>query len=133
MAEIKVKTSCRSEMVDIGCRIESLLPKDFGDGLCNLFCLHTTCGLTVNENADPAVKSDILGYLSRSVPQDDPHFTHSEGNSDSHVKTLMTGPSLTLPVRDGALLLGTWQGIYLCEYDGPRTRTVAVTFVKAAS
>ena len=133
MAEIKVRTSSRSEMLDISSRTEALIPKGFKDGLCNLFCLHTTCALTVNENADPSVKSDILGYLAKAVPQAEPLFSHSEGNSDSHIKTLMAGPSLTLPVRDGAFLLGRWQGVFLCEFDGPRERTVAVTFIAAAS
>lgn len=133
MAEIKVRTSCRSEMVDISVRAAALIPTGFKDGLCNLFCLHTTCGLTVNENADPAVQSDILGYLASAVPPDAGFFTHAEGNSDAHVKTLLAGPSLTIPVRDGAFLLGRWQGIYLCEFDGPRERAVVVTFTAAAS
>lgn len=131
MAEIKVRSSSRSEMIDIGARAEALVPKGF-NGLCHLFCLHTTCGLAVNENADPDVKSDILAYLSKAVPKDSPLFSHSEGNSDSHIKALMAGSSLSLPVRDGSLLLGRWQGVYLCEFDGPRERSVAVTFVSAA-
>ncbi len=131
MHRFNVKTSCRSEMLDITSRVQELVPPELKNGLCHVFCLHTTAGLTVNENADPAVRADILHHLDRQVPWDDPAFTHGEGNSSAHIKASMMGLSLTVPVERGRLKLGTWQGIYFCEFDGPRMRSVEVSFVKA--
>ncbi len=133
MPEIEVKSSARSEMIDISGQVDHMVPSSLEEGVCLIFCLHTTCGLTVNENADPDVKRDVLGCLEKLAPQGDPAFRHSEGNSDSHIKALITSPSLVVPVRDGRLQLGTWQGVYLCEFDGPRTRTVSVTFTESYS
>ncbi len=131
MAEITVRTARRCELVDISSQVESLIPKGFGDGVCNLFCLHTTAGLTVNENADSSVKADILAHLDRAVPAEHPSYSHSEGNSAAHIKALMTGHCLALPVESGALKLGRWQGVFLCEFDGPRSRTVAASFAES--
>ncbi len=98
-----------------------------GEGICVLFTQHTTCGLTVNENADPDVQGDMLGFLARLIPQHDPDFKHFEHNSDAHIKSSLVGTSATVPFRNGKLLLGRWQGIYLCEFDGPRERQVVFT------
>ena len=115
-------------MIDITSQLDKLLPKS-GDGVCVLFTQHTTCGLTVNENADPDVKSDMLGFLERLIPQYEPNFKHFEHNSDAHIKSSIVGASSTVPFENGKLLLGRWQGIYLCEFDGPRARKVLVTIV----
>jgi len=113
--------------VDITSEISELLPD--GDGICVLFVQHTTCGLTVNENADPDVQSDMLGFLRRLIPQYEPNFEHSEHNSDSHIKASLMGSSVTVPFENGNLCLGRWQGIYLCEFDGPRERMVVVATI----
>ena len=99
------------------------------DGIIFLKNLHTTCALTINENADPDVKSDILKDLGRKFPKE-PYFDHFEGNSDAHVKTSIIGPSLSLIIDDGKVLLGTWQGIYLMEFDGPRAREVKMKIME---
>lgn len=99
------------------------------DGIIVLQTLHTTCALTINENADPDVKSDILKDLGRKFPKE-PYFDHFEGNSDAHVKTSIIGPSLSLIIDDGKVLLGTWQGIYLMEFDGPRLREVKMKIME---
>ena len=113
-------------MIDITSRIDELVPEK-GEGICILFVQHTTCGLTVNENADPDVKSDMLGFLQRLIPQYEPHFNHFEHNSDAHIKSSLVGSSVTIPFTNGKLLLGRWQGIYLCEFDGPQERQILVT------
>ena len=95
----------------------------------HLFCLHTTCGLTINENADPAVMRDVMDALNRLVPENYP-YRHGEGISDAHIKSSLVGSSLTLPLSAGRLVLGTWQGIYLLEFDGPRERKIAITVTK---
>lgn len=97
------------------------------DGIANVFCPHTTAGITINENADPDVTADILAALQKMVPAMD--YAHIEGNSPAHIKTLMTGSSVTVPVNQGGLALGRWQGIYFCEYDGPRDRKFYVQVV----
>ena len=140
MKSISVRSSGREEMVDITREVEVVLPP--GSGACLLFTQHTTCGLTINENADPDVKSDMLEWLRWLVPQfpspnDEgaapgkgvgvPAFKHFEHNSDAHIKSSLVGSSVTVPFEDGKLLLGRWQGIYLCEFDGPRERRVLVT------
>jgi len=133
MPEITVRTARRCELVDISSQVESLMPKGFEEGVCNVFCPHTTAGLSLNENADPSVKSDILAHLERAVPSEHPSYTHSEGNSAAHIKALMTGHCLAIPVKSGSLALGRWQGIYLCEFDGPRSRSVTASFVKTGA
>lgn len=122
---ISVSSSEREEMIDITSKVAAGLPA--GDGLCVLFTQHTTCGLTINENADPDVKSDMLGFLRRLIPQYEPNFRHFEHNSDAHIKSSLVGSSVTVPFENGKLLLGRWQGIYLCEFDGPRERAVLMT------
>ena len=99
-------------------------------GICQVFVPHTTAGVTINENADPDVVTDMLAALNRMVP--DLPYLHGEGNSPAHLKSLLTGSSVMVPVEDGALRLGTWQGIYFCEYDGPRQRRVQVQILGEA-
>ena len=120
----------REEMIDITSDVENILDSDEAcDGVCTVFTQHTTCGVTVNENADPDVQSDMLGFLKRLIPQDEPHFKHGEQNSDAHIKSSLVGSSVTVPFENGKLLLGRWQGIYLCEFDGPRERMVIVSLM----
>jgi len=128
MKSISIRSKSREEMLDITSEISKLLPD--GDGICVLFVQHTTCGLTVNENADPDVQSDMLGFLRRLIPQYEPNFKHFEHNSDSHIKASLMGSSVTVPFENGKLCLGRWQGIYLCEFDGPRERTVLVSVAR---
>ena len=112
-------------MVDITVDAQKFVTESGRDeGVLVLFTQHTTCGLTINENADPDVKSDMLGFLKRLIPQYEPHFQHFEHNSDAHIKSSLVGSSVTVPFEGGELMLGRWQGIYLCEFDGPRERTV---------
>ncbi len=125
---LRVRTSAREQLVDITREVEArLAPLGKSEGVCTLFVQHTTAGLTVNENADPDVRHDLLLALRRLVPRDTAGFRHGEGNSDAHVKASLVGSSLTIPYADGKLLLGTWQGVYLCEFDGPRHRKVLMT------
>ncbi len=128
VTEIGIKTSKRIEARDITDEVRRALEGKEGQYV-HLFCLHTTCGLTINENADPAVMKDVIDALGRLVPADYP-YRHGEGNSDAHIKSSMMGCSLTVPLSAGRLVLGTWQGIYLMEFDGPRERRVALTVVR---
>lgn len=105
--------------------MQSVKESGVTEGICVVFCPHTTAGLTINENADPDVVSDMLFALNKTLP-DRPEFRHSEGNSHAHLKASYTGSSVTVIVENGRLLLGTWQGIYFCEFDGPRNRNFYV-------
>ena len=122
MKTITVSSSLREEMIDITADVQRYIGE--GDGICLLFIQHTTCGLTVNENADPDVQSDMLGFLQRLIPQYEPNFKHFEHNSDAHIKSSLVGSSVTVPFENSKLSLGRWQGIYVCEFDGPRERQV---------
>jgi secondary thiamine-phosphate synthase enzyme len=123
---LSVPTSRRIEMVDITGEIEELVQKlGVAEGVCHLFVAHTTAGLTINENADPSVPADILMVLNRII-SDKEAYRHLEGNSPAHIKASVMGPNLTVLVSHGRLLLGTWQGVFLCEFDGPRTRKVHI-------
>ncbi|MHA1277843.1 MAG: secondary thiamine-phosphate synthase enzyme YjbQ, partial [Candidatus Helarchaeota archaeon] len=124
ITQIKVKTSKREEIIDITDKIEQLLrTSKIKRGICRIFVPHTTAGITINENADRNVKVDFLNILKRLIPRSK-EYLHLEGNSDSHVKASLTGFSQNIIFQDGRLVLGTWQGIWFCEYDGPRTRNV---------
>jgi len=127
MEKLAISSTAREEMIDITRDVTKLLPDD-AEGICVLFTRHTTCGLTVNENADPDVQSDMLGFLRRLIPQYDESFRHFEHNSDAHIKSSLVGCTVTVPFEKGKLLLGRWQGIYLCEFDGPRERQILVSF-----
>ncbi|MBU0729086.1 MAG: secondary thiamine-phosphate synthase enzyme YjbQ [Proteobacteria bacterium] len=121
---IQIKTSSQMELVDITGKIQQELQSSgIEDGICIVYNPHTTAGLTINEGADPAVQSDILGALKKIVPLDYP-YRHMEGNSPAHVMTSLIGSSVTIFVNNGKLQLGTWQKIFFCEFDGPRTRKV---------
>lgn len=125
MEKIEVRSRRREEMIDITREVASHIPAE-GEGICVLFTQHTTCGLTINENADPDVQSDMLGFLRDKIPQYYKSFRHFEHNSDAHIKASLMGSSVTVPFAGGKLLLGRWQGIYLCEFDGARERQVIV-------
>jgi secondary thiamine-phosphate synthase enzyme len=129
MTQLDIRTKKRAEMVDITAEVKRAV-KDSGvrDGLCCVFVPHTTAAVTINENADPDVTRDIEAHMSRLVPRDG-GFAHVEGNSDGHIKSSMFGASEMLIVDGGRLVLGIWQGIYLCEFDGPRTRKVFVKVI----
>lgn len=122
---IKVRSSAREELVELTDEVRRNL-KESGarEGVCVLYVQHTTVGLTVNENADPDVPRDMLHALRTLVPQHGMNFHHGEENSDAHIKASLVGSSVTVPFRDGELLLGRWQGIFLCEFDGGRERMV---------
>jgi len=124
MEKINIRTTNRVELIDITDRIEAVVSKSkVKEGVCFIFCPHTTAGLTINENADPSVKRDIINTLNKLVPEGS-GYAHIEGNADSHIKSSLFGSSLTIFIEDGQLCLGTWQGIYFCESDGPRSREV---------
>jgi secondary thiamine-phosphate synthase enzyme len=126
---ISVSSSRREELIDITSRVRTLVAQSgVASGVLHLWSLHTTCALTVNEGADPDVRSDMTRFMRRLVPQD-AGFDHAEGNSDAHVKTSLFGPGLTLLIENGEPLLGTWQSVYLAEWDGPRSRTIAAAIV----
>ena len=129
MWTFEVETQRRVSFVDITRDVAALV-RDAGDGAAMVFVPHTTAGVTINEDADPSVRADLTMALERLVPHDLP-FTHLEGNSDAHVKASLMGSSVLVPVSGGALQLGTWQGIYFAEFDGPRRRRVLVTFLPA--
>ncbi len=119
---LTLNTRSRTEFLDLTGEIEAaVLKSGVREGLCHLFVPHTTAALTINENADPSVKSDILMVLNKIISDQEP-YRHLEGNSPAHIKASLLGPQLTLMVSGGRLVLGTWQGIYLCEFDGPRSR-----------
>jgi secondary thiamine-phosphate synthase enzyme len=123
---VPVGTGEREEIVNITGLVEAVVQKSgVSSGICIVFSVHTTCAITINENADPDVKDDILHGLAKIFPRGG-NYRHSEGNSDAHLKTSAVGQSVTAIVDQGRLVLGTWQGIMLCEFDGPRSRTVAV-------
>lgn len=129
MEKIYVQTGKRVDFVDITYQIEEIVKnKKVNNGVCFLFVPHTTCGLTINENADPSVRKDIIRKLNELVPEDD-NYSHLEGNADSHIKSTITGHSLILFIENNSLKLGTWQGVYLCEFDGPRKREVWLKIV----
>lgn len=129
MKTIRVKSNEREELIEITREVSNLVPEN-GAGICVLFTQHTTCGLTINENADADVKSDMLLFLRKTIPQYYQGFRHFEHNSDAHIKSSLVGSSVTVPFENGELLLGRWQGIYLCEFDGARERKVLIQFLK---
>lgn len=124
---LHLRTTAREQLVDITDHVRDIVRAAAIDsGTLTLFSLHTTCALTVNEGFDPDVERDTVSFMRRLVPVS-ADFRHGEGNSDSHIKVSLFGPSLTLLIEDGELLLGRWQRVFLCEWDGPRNRTLAWT------
>lgn len=125
MYTIKVRSHEREELVEFTDQVQEKLDESgSAEGVCVLYVQHTTAGLTINENADPDVPRDMLHALRTLVPQHGMGFRHGEENSDAHIKTSLVGTSLTVPFKQGKLLLGRWQGIFLCEFDGGRERKV---------
>jgi secondary thiamine-phosphate synthase enzyme len=132
MEKINLRTNKRVELIDITDKIQLVVSKSkIKDGICFVFCPHTTAGLSINENADPEVKRDIINTLNKLVPAN-AGYSHTEGNADSHVKSSILGSSLTIFIEGGQLALGTWQGIYFCEGDGPRSREAWVKVVNSS-
>jgi secondary thiamine-phosphate synthase enzyme len=124
MREFEVKTQAREELMDITGKVrEAILSSGVMNGICTVYVPHTTAGVTINENADPSVRQDILMTLRKIVP-DSLAYKHSEGNSPAHVKACLVGSSVNIIIDEGRLALGTWQGIFFCEFDGPRSRKV---------
>ena len=123
---LTVKTTTKTELIDITADVEKIVRKaDVRDGLCMVYVPHTTAAVTINEGADPTVKSDILMVLNKIIPWD-AGYRHLEGNSAAHIKSSLVGASELIIIENGGLVLGTWQGIFFCEFDGPRTRKVQV-------
>jgi len=126
MTTIEVRTERREELVDITRRVaEMVASSGVAEGIAHVWCPHTTAAVTVNEAADPSVAGDIVAGLGRMVPRD-AGWRHAEGNSDAHLKASLLGASASVPISGGRLALGTWQGVFLCEFDGPRTRRIEV-------
>ena len=126
MTSITLRTGSRCEMVDITGQVQKVIGQcGLSEGLAMVFVPHTTAGVTINENADPSVVSDLLEILAGLVPEGG-NYRHSEGNSDAHCKASLMGSSVNVAVQGGKLVLGTWQGIYFCEFDGPRSRRFQV-------
>ena len=126
---ITVKTSRQTEIVSITGEVQRIVSlSKVKSGICIVYVPHTTAGITINEDADPSVKKDILKELNKIIPFED-NYSHIEGNSAAHIKSTIVGMSKTLIIRDGKLVLGTWQGIFFCEFDGPRTRKVYIQII----
>ena len=129
MKTITVKTGSRTELIDITSQVQSALQdENLSDGICMLYVPHTTAGITINESADPSVRRDILMVLNQMVPWE-ADYRHMEGNSPAHIKTSMMGSSELIVVEKGRMVLGTWQGIFFCEFDGPRTRKLHIKLI----
>jgi secondary thiamine-phosphate synthase enzyme len=130
MKTLRIKTNKRTQFVDITREIEQAVrDSGVGSGLCYVYVPHTTAGVVINEHADPDVARDVEGIFDRLVSHEGP-YRHAEGNTDSHMKAIITGTGQTVFVENGKLALGTWQGIFLCEFDGPRQRSVYVKIVR---
>lgn len=133
METLKIQTSRREELVDITAQVRAAVARiGIREGVAHLWSFHTTCGLTVNEGADPDVARDIAWKLGELVPERESSYRHTEGNSDSHVKTSLVDPGATLLISGGDIALGTWQAVFLAEFDGPRQRKVGIQVVPVA-
>ena len=129
LKEIAVQTNTQTQIIDITAQIQKVVRESgISEGLCCVFIPHTTAGVTISENADPSVRHDIIMELNKVIPLND-HYSHLEGNSAAHIKASIIGSSVNVPVENNNLLLGTWQGICFCEFDGPRPRKVYVKIV----
>ena len=123
---LELQTTARIQLIDITAQVKGILRnEEISSGIMLVYVPHTTCGITINENADPSVKEDITPLLEKLVPADG-NYRHAEGNSDAHIKASLLGSSVSLIVESGALVLGTWQGIFLAEFDGPRKRSILI-------
>jgi secondary thiamine-phosphate synthase enzyme len=129
LATLEIKTTSKTELVDLTAQIQQAVGESgVLEGLCQVYVPHTTAGVTINENADPSVAADILMVLNRLISDREP-YRHLEGNSPAHIKASLVGPQVLVPISRGRLLLGTWQGIFFCEFDGPRHRRVHVKVI----
>ena len=129
LKEITIQTNTQTQILDITAQVQKAVSESgIIEGLCCVFVSHTTAGVTINENADPSVKQDILMELNKIIPFND-NYSHLEGNSAAHIKASIIGSSVNIPVKNNNLLLGTWQGICFCEFDGPRTRKYYVKII----
>lgn len=129
MDEISVNTSSHTQFIDITSKVSEVLQKaGIKDGICTVFTPHTTAGITINENADPDVPRDIIKEMGKVIPLND-GYDHIEGNSAAHIKSSLFGCSETVIIRNGSLMLGTWQSVFFCEFDGPRNRKVWVEII----
>ena len=127
----KVRTTARYEMVEVTDKLrQAAASKNMIEGMLVVYVPHTTAAVTINENADPDVKGDMLAKLAALVPHRESYYQHAEGNSDSHLKAAMVGHSVTVLVEQGRLVLGRWQGVYFCEFDGPRERELLIKVIK---
>ena len=132
-SNISVKSRARSEMIDITSSIQKEVAESgVMEGLCVVYVPHTTAGVTINEGADPSVCDDILNKLNRLIPRDE-GYSHMEGNSDSHIKTLLTGSSVSVIIENNSLVLGTWQKIFFCDFDGPRSRKINIKIIQGST
>lgn len=130
LTEVRIATRKKNDWIQITAEVrDAVRASGIAEGLCVVFCPHTTAGIAINGNADPDVVRDLVAAMDRAFP-DHPGFRHAEGNSAAHVKALATGSSVTLPVAGGQPVLGTWQGIWFCEYDGPRQRTLRIKVMR---
>jgi len=128
--KLEIKTNSRAEIIDITDKIQKVISESkIKSGICIIYVPHTTAGITVNENYDPSVRLDILDYLEKIAPPS-AKYKHTEGNADSHIKTSVVGSSATLVIEDGKILLGSWQGIMFCEFDGPRGRKLIIKIIE---
>jgi secondary thiamine-phosphate synthase enzyme len=131
MPDFTIRTRRRNEFVDITDEVAACVRESgVQEGMALVYCPHTTAGITINENADPDVTADLEMKMAKIIGHRDPDYRHMEGNSDSHLKSTLTGASETIIISGGRLRLGTWQGIYFAEFDGPRTRSVLVKIMK---
>ena len=129
LVRITVRTTSRNQFIDITEEVRNAIRKSgVKSGIAVVYVPHTTAGITINEGADPSVRADIINYLNDYVPENRP-YRHLEGNSDSHIKASLIGSSINLIVENGDIVLGTWQSVFFCEFDGPRTRTVLVKVI----
>lgn len=132
MRSFRIKTTRRTEFIEITDEVRNAVQDEgLKSGACIVYCPHTTGAITIQENADPDVVHDILLWLNQHIPKDVSGFRHAEGNSDSHIKSSLVGSSAMVLIENGDLILGTWQGIYFCEFDGPRERTVNVQMIES--
>lgn len=129
LKRLSIKTQAKQELIDITERVQRAV-RELGvsEGVCIVFVPHTTAAITINEHADPSVKEDILMMLGKLVPAG-AHYQHVEGNAHAHIRASLLGHSVTVPIEDGKIALGTWQGIFFCEFDGPRQREVWITLI----
>ena len=129
LEEIAVRSATREELIDITTLVRAAVRRTgIEAGVATIYCPHTTAGITIQENADPDVRTDLAGHLAHLVPQD-AGFRHAEGNADAHIKASLIGTGQTVPLDGGTLCLGTWQAVFFCEFDGPRSRKVLVKVV----